>query len=181
MLFVWFLITCYSHKPTVFFFVASLDAPSYSLEIVWLPETGSLRKYKHFYINCNPLKEHLKNYLSPTCSLSPWAEISLCFLGFKYYRVSHSPLSNLLLYWEGFLPSCADKAAFWRIQDIWNISAGVVWNWACCEHYLQLFACRHPIESLFGRTKSHLWDVTGWIINWESKAWPHLCEWSCAN
>lgn len=101
------------------------------------------RRDNYLHINCSSLKIYLKNYPSPTCSPSHWAEISLHFLGFKN-KVSLSPFLICCCTGRIFLLSFADKAHFWRIQDSWNISAGVVWNSACCEHWLTTWSSEAP-------------------------------------
>lgn len=124
----------------------------------WEPEMCVFyRKHKHLHVNCNSLKKHLKNYPSPTRSLSRWAEISLCFMGSKY-RVSLSPFLICCCIGRVFSLPLQTKQPFgeFRIvetsQQVWcETGLAVITG-------LQLFARRHPTESLFRWTKSHFWE-----------------------
>lgn len=138
------------------------------------------RRDNYLHVNCSSLKIYLKNYPSPTYSPSHWAEISLRFMGFKN-RVFLPPFLICCCIGRVFYFLLQTKRTFgeFRIAE----TSQQVW----CETLLavnsdlQLWAHRHPTESLFRWTKSHFFHVTGWIINWDKKARPHLFEWSCTN
>lgn len=138
------------------------------------------RKYKDFCVNCNSLKNHLKNYPSPTCSLSHWAQISLCFMGFKY-RMSLSPSLICCCIGKVFTFFCLQRGLLENSGQLKHLSrCGVKLGllWTLTYNFLLRGI---PLSLCSGEQNSTSESVTGWIINWESKAWPHLFEWSCAN
>lgn len=105
------------------------------------------------HVNCSSLKIHLKNKPLAMYSPSHWAEISLHFMGFKnrvfllLFLICCCIGRFLNLFF--FKLSFADKVGFCRIWDSWNIAAGVLWNSACCEHWLTtLSSASSPLVSV---------------------------------
>lgn len=118
------------------FLLPFLYAQTYSLEIIYLPEVGSLKwvsywRDNYLHVNCSSLKISLRNYPLPTYSPTHWAEISLHFTGFKN-RVFLLPFLICCCIGRVLSFFCRQSGLL-ENSGSWNISAGVVWNSACCE------------------------------------------------
>lgn len=117
-------------------------------------------------------------------SPSHWAEISLHFMGFKnrvfllLFLICCCIGRFLNLFF--FKLSFGDKVGFCRIWDSWNIAAGVLWNSACCEHWLTtLSSASSPLVAV-QVNKIPLFPRMLWVRT-SAGTKKHFFQWSCAN
>lgn len=98
----------------------------------WESEMGVFYwRDNYLHVNCSSLKISLRNYPLPTYSPTHWAEISLHLMSFKN-RVFLLPCLICCCIGRVLSFFCRQSGLL-ENSGSWNISAGVVWNSACCE------------------------------------------------